>query len=341
MLFNIFAESIFPIGVEITPGFVRMAQLGRDGGQITLIAGGGQSLPQGLEPYSGRWQRCVIDVVKSIYSSAPFKSKKAVTIIPSTDVLSKEIRKNLDKKDSEEIINTEARKLLPANSHGAIVKYIVLNQDSDLADEKDVLILAAEKYKVERHLAIFEKAGLDATAVTVWPVVLVNCYTNFFARRKTDVDSVVLLINAAATGCNAVICRQNDILFARAIPYGIDNLNESNDAEKPASEIEACIRYFQNTIRTATVERIILLANEGIDSRLVRCVLNVAKKYALPAHIGDTLAAVAANQDTYKRGIDSRGPKNDWTTVFGLSLSEYLAPAGVVAAGLNQECQYE
>ena len=335
MLFNLFAESVFPIGVEIAQGFVRMAQLGRSNGRIGLIAGGTESLPEEIEPYSGRWQRRVIEAVESIYSTSPFKSKDIVTIIPSTDVLSKEIRKNLDEKDSEETITAEAKKLLPGGSSDVVVKSIVLNQDRDYADEKDVLILATEKFKVERHLAIFEKAGMNTTAVAVWPIVLVNCYMNFFGRRKTDADTVVLLINASATGCNAVICRQDDVLFARAIPYGISTLAEPGTAEKLASEIEACIRYFQTTVRTAMVERIVLLANEGVDPRLVRCILSVAKKYSLPAHVGDVLAA-AVDGGTYKRGIDSRGAKHDWTTAFGLSLSQYSPQGDFIAAGRAQ-----
>jgi Tfp pilus assembly PilM family ATPase len=320
MLFNLFAESVFPIGVEIAPAFVRMAQLGRSNKRIGLSAGGSKPLPEGIEPYSGQWQRCVIEAIGSIYSEAPFKSKNVVTIIPSGDVLSREIKRNLGDKGAEEIINSEAKNLLPGDSEGAVVKYIILNPGGDSSGEKDILILAAEKFKVERHLAIFEQAGMNAKAVTAWPMVLVNCYINFFGRRKTDAETVVLLINATATGCNAVICQKENILFARSIPFGTGTFAEPNAGEKLATEIEACIRYFQTTIKTAAVERIILLTNEGAGQRLKECILAVAKKYEMPAHIGDVLAAIT-NHDTYKRGIDGRGAKDDWTTVFGLSLS--------------------
>lgn len=321
-VFKLFARKTFPIGVEITAKSVRMAQLGRLDGQITLIAGGTEPLSEGIEPYSGQWQRCVIEAIRSIYSAAPFKSKDAVTIIPSSDVFSKEIKRNLSDKGSEEIINAEAKKLLPCDSPGTVVKYIVLNQDRNSSNEKDILILATEKFKVERHLAILERACLNARVVTAWPIVLVNCYVKFFGRRKTDAGAVVLLVNAAATDCHVVICQGQNILFARAVPYGISTLAEPNAAEKLVSEIEACIRYFQTTVRTDAIERIVLLANEGADQRLAKCVLAIAKKYALPAHVGDVFAVVA-NSDAYRRGIDGRGVRDDWTTAFGLSLSDY------------------
>jgi hypothetical protein len=321
-VFKLFAQKTFPVGVEITAKFVRMAQLGLAGGQIRLVAGGSEPLPDGIEPYSGQWQRCAIEAVRSIYSTSPFKSKNIVTVIPSSDVFSKEIRKSLSGTGSAEIINTEAKKLLACGAEGALVKHIILNENKNSSDEKDILILATEKFKVERHLAIFEKAGLNVKAVTVWPIVLVNCCVNIFGRRKTDADTVVLLINATATDCNIVICRQRNILFARVIPFGVSALAEPDGAEKLVSEIEACIRYFQTTVRTADIERIILLANERADQRLNQCVLAVAKKHALPAHVGDVLAAVA-NPDAYRLGIDARGAKDDWTTTFGLSLSDY------------------
>jgi hypothetical protein len=322
MLFNLFSQKAFPIGVEITAKFVRMAQLELRKGQIGLVAGGSEPLPDGIEPYSGQWQRCAIEAVRSVYSTLSFKSKNVVTIMPAGDVFSKEIRKKLSKTDPSEIINAEAKKLLPCSAEGALVKHIILNENKNSSEEKDILILATEKFKVERQLAIFEKAGLNVEAVTVWPIVLVNCCVNIFGKRKTDADTVVLLINATTTDCNIVICRQKNILFVRVIPCGVSALAEPDGAEKLVSEIEACIRYFQTTVRTADIERIILLANKEADQRLPQCVMAVAKKHALPAHVGDVLAAVA-NSDTYKRGIDSRGAKDDWTMTFGLSLSNY------------------
>jgi len=335
-VFKLFAQNTFPIGVEITAKFVRMAQLGLAGGQIRLVAGGSEPLPDGIEPYSGQWQRCAIEAVRSIYSMSPFKSKNIVTVMPSSDVFSKEIKESLSETGSAEIINAEAKKLLPSSAEGALVKHIILNENKNSSDEKDILILATEKFKVERYLAIFEKACLNVKAVTVWPIVLVNCCVNIFGRRRTDADTVVLLINATATDCNIVICRQKNILFAKVIPFGTSALAEPDSAEKLVSEIEACIRYFQTTIRTVDIERIILLANEKADQRLNQCVLAVAKKHALPAHVGDVLAAIA-NSDAYRRGINSRGAKDDWTTTFGLSLSDYSPRCDRVATGRNQE----
>ncbi len=330
-VFKLFAQKTFPIGVEMTAKFVRMAQLGLAGEQIKFVAGGSEPLPDGIEPYSGQWQRCAIEAIRNIYSTSPFKSKNVVTVMPSSDVFSKEIRKSLSEAGSAEIINAEAKKLLPSSTEGALVKHIILNENKNSSDEKDILILAAEKFKVERYLAIFEKARLNVKAVTIWPIVLVNCCVNIFSRRRTDADTVVLLVNATATDCNIVICRQRNILFARVIPFGISAIAEPDNAEKLTCEIEACIRYFQTTVKTADVGRIILLANEEIDQRFARCVLAIAKKHALPAHIGDVFAAVT-NADTYRRGIDGRGAEDDWTTPFGLSLLDYL-PQRRPAAG--------
>jgi hypothetical protein len=64
----------------------------------------------------------------------------------------------------------------------------------------------------------------------------------------------------------------------------------------------------------------LLFANEGTNQGFVQCVLAVAKKHTTVAHIGDVLRAVD-NNDLFKRGIDARGAKDDWTTAFGLSLS--------------------
>lgn len=321
VVFKLFSQKTFPIGVEITVKTVRMAQLGLSDGRVRLIAGGSGALPDGIEPYSGQWQRCAIDAVKSIYSASPFKSKDVVTVMSSADVFSKEIKKRLNPgQKAESALDAEADKLLPFVDSGAMIRHIVLNDNRGPAEEKDILILAAEKFKVERHLAIFEKARLNVKAISVWPIILVNCYVNFFGRRKVDADAVVMLLNASPADCRVVICRGRDILFARMIPFGINSFNQSIGAEKLTAQIDACIRYFQNTDRTSTIERILLFANEGTGQGLVQCVLAVAKKHTTPAHIGDVLKAVDSS-DLFKRGIDARGAKDDWTTAFGLSLS--------------------
>jgi len=320
-VFKFFSQKAFPIGVEITAKTVRMAQLGLFDGRVRLIAGGSWALPDGIEPYSGQWQRCTIDAVRSVYSAAPFKSKDIVTVMPCVDVFCKEIKKRLNPgQDAGLALDAEAKKLLPFADNGAMVRHIVLNGNRGPAEEKDILILAAEKFKVECHLAIFEKARLNVKAISVWPVILVNSYVNFFGRRKADAEAAVMLLNASRDDCRVVICRGSGILFARMIPFGINSLNQSMGAEKLIAQIEACIRYFQNTDRTSTIERILLFANDGAGQELVQCVLAVAKKHTIAAHIGDVLRAVD-NNDLFKRGIDARGAKDDWTTAFGLSLS--------------------
>ncbi|MDD5135091.1 MAG: pilus assembly protein PilM [Phycisphaerae bacterium] len=321
MLLNFRSQKICPIGVEITEKFVRMAQIGLSDGQVKLVAGGSEALPEGIEPYSGRWQRCTIEAVRSIYSSAPFKSRNVITAMLCADIYSKEIKKkSAAGQPAGVFMDAEIEKLLPFQSQGAMVRHIVLNENNNSAAEKNILTLAAEKFKVERHLAIFEKAGLNVRAITVWPVILVNSYMNFFGRRKTDSDAVVMLLNATQTECNAVICRDHNILFARTIPHGINSLGQSSGGEKLVSQIEACIRYFQSTDRTSDIEKILLFANESMEHNLIECVLTVAKKHTVSAHIGDVLKAVA-NNDLFRRGIDARDAQSDWTTAFGLSLS--------------------
>ena len=72
---------------------------------------------------------------------------------------------------------------LPFESKDALVQFVVTNA----AAETDVLVMATERTKVDRHLAIYEKAGLQVQSIGVWPLAMVACYTNFFGRRRSDV----------------------------------------------------------------------------------------------------------------------------------------------------------
>ncbi|MCD4831799.1 MAG: pilus assembly protein PilM [Anaerohalosphaeraceae bacterium] len=323
MFFDIFKNDFCPIGVELGPEKIRMSQLVFEHGQVKLVAGNSELLPHSITPYNGQWQRNAIETLKSMCDSTPFKSKNVVTAIHPSDVFTREIKVPASSIDNiEDVVLREVAKIVPFRADGALVKHIVLNGSQTHSDKntKNVLVMATEKSTVEKHLVIFEKASLKVKAITIWPAILVECYSNFFGRRRADIDVNVILINACENYCNVVICRQNKVLFARTIQNGLHSLEKETGREKLTAEVNACIRHFQSSRRNDVVEKIILLGSSNTDKRLCDCIESVAKKQSLPAHYGDILKAVSDDHQ-YQKGIDRRCSTEDWTIPFGLSLA--------------------
>ena len=322
MRFDFLKQSAGPIGVDIGINAVRMVQFKTVKGRRTLLAGGSEPLPTGIEPYTGQWQRTVVEVIKSIYAGAPFKSRDVVTAIQCRDVFAKEIKiKPADYDTADDIVAGEVKKIVPFDPKDALIKRIELGgEDDDENQLRTILVMATEKAKVERHLAIFEKAALRVKAVTVFPIILTGCYSRMFGRRASDANVNVMLLSAQESRCNVIICKGSKILFARNISKGTDSLKTSQGKQEFIADIEACLRYFQSGRHLSVVEKIILFANEQVDGNLSDSVMTIAKGQSIPAHVGDVLKAVA-DKDIYSKGIDARDSQVDWTTAFGLALT--------------------
>jgi len=179
------------------------------------------------------------------------------------------------------------------------------------------VVIAAERKKVDRHLAIYEKTNLQIKSISIWPVALANCYTRFFGRRKSDIEAIVMLLDIEPDCTNVVICRHKNILFARSIPIGSKQLDTDEILARLTLELTACRRHFTTMYNKAQIERVIFLSGQTVDRDTCT---TIAERLELPAQMGDCLAAVKI-VDPCDSGVDRRGCRINWATAFGLSLS--------------------
>jgi Tfp pilus assembly PilM family ATPase len=179
-------------------------------------------------------------------------------------------------------------------------------------------VIAAEREKINRLLAIYENVNLQIMSMGVWPAALINCYVKFFGRRKTDVQSVVLLLDIGTNYTNVVICRHRNLLFARSIPIGTSQLGTAQAGETTGlvTELTAYRRQLGLMYKNAQIERLIFISGQSVSKNIYT---DIAEQLELSAHIGECLAAV---EITLPGGIERRENQTNWATAFGLSLSE-------------------
>jgi hypothetical protein len=158
---------------------------------------------------------------------------------------------------------------------------------------------------------------LKVKSIAIWPMALVNVYIKFFGRRKTDLDAVVMLLDLQSNSTNVVINRHRNLLFARSIPIGTDQLGSEESINKLVLELNACKQQFGSIYRHFDVERMVFLSGNAADK--VVCA-SIAKQMAMPAQMGDCLAAVEI-PSLAQSGIDRRDSMFSWATAFGLSMS--------------------
>ena len=301
----------YPIGVDMGDDAIKLIQLGGNSKGVSLIAGCSLMRPQEIAPGSSAWQKWAIEAVKHAVEEGKFRGREVMAALPSSEVFIEHI-KSSNSKESElqETVFSAIRSKIPFEPEQAAIKCIPTENDN-------VLVVATDREKIDRHLAIYEKANLHIKSIGIWPIAMVNSYAKFFGKRKTDVNAIVMLLDIEQTGSNVVISRHDELLFARSILIGANQLNDDKSITKLILELNACRRQFNSMYKRSQIERLVFLSGTAVESGICA---TIAKKLELPAHVGDCLAAVET-KDIHQLGIDRRESEVNWATAFGLSLS--------------------
>lgn len=320
MFFGLNKKRICPIGVDLGKAFLRMAQLGLNGHQPSLLAAGLRAKPADIQAGSPAWQRWAVEAIKEIYHQSGFKSRQVVTALSSDDVfidLIKVPRSGLD--NLEQAALPKAQKRLPFEPQQAVIQYVPAEHSQNKSPDVDVLVIAAQRETVNRHLAIYEYAGLEVVGITIWPNALIQSYVHFFCRREEEQSQIAMLLDVGSRHTNVVICRGPALLFARIVSIGYIHLSDTAMLMRLMSELEACVRYYESMSGNAAIERMVFLSGSGIDAVLCDRLAELARQMQVAAQIGDVVCAVEMSQ-TPNCLIDRRNNKIDWATAFGLSL---------------------
>jgi len=320
-MLSVLKKKVYAIGVDLGSSYLRMAQLGSFGKGLYLHAAGSAKIPDDIKPASGAWQRWAAVEVKQLVKRCGFKGKKVVTALPSEDVFINQLK--IPRIPQDKIANAvfeKVKKNLPFDSSHAMLKYVVAENMGSKNGSIDVLVMATDKLKVEHHLAIYEKAGLDIRSISVWPFAITNSFVEFFSRRSEEQDKVAMLLDIGTNNTNIVICKQQNLLFARVIPIGFNSLGPKADMERFLSELNACNRYFESVSGGMRIQRLIFLAGQNVEPAVCEKVADFAQRMQIPAQLGDVLTAVEMREGC-ESNIDRQDSRIDWATSFGLSLS--------------------
>jgi Tfp pilus assembly PilM family ATPase len=316
----------YPIGIDISYDNLKIVQLENKGRGVGLVAGFSKNRPEDIQAGGGNWQRWAIDTIRQWTTVGNFQSKDVVAAMPTSDVYIELMK--MPKGNEKEQYNTIFSKIKQKLPFEPVQANIMLKYFPTIED--NILVMATERSVIEGHLAIYEKAGLSIKSMSAWPVALVNCYTRFFGRRQTDLDSVVMLVDIENDCTNVVICRHKSLLFARTISIGAAQQNDESEVTRLIMELNACKRQFASICNNFQIERLIFLSSRSEDRDIYAM---LAKKMEMPAQVGDCLAA-AETADPYRLSRDEKNVENiegtaidrrnnhvNWAIAFGLSLS--------------------
>ena len=325
-MFRLLKNRAYSIGVDIGDDCLKLVQLRDNGKGISLIASSTENLPKDVKPGSSQWQRWAIDAMRQLTSNGDFQGKEVIAAMPTSELFIDHIRMpKADDSRLNDAIFSRIKQKLPFEpvQENTMMKYIPMEQDN-------VLVIATERKIIDRHLAIYEKAGLSIKSIGVWPVALANCYTKFFGRRKSDLEAIVMIVCIEANCTNVVACRHKNLLFARLISIGLKQLGNKKGINRLVLELTGCRRQFASMYPKAQIERLLFLSGQAVEGDIY---MTIAKQLEMPAQLGDCLAAVEITEPCCLRSdskgdkgssgapIDRRNCQVNWAIAFGLSLS--------------------
>lgn len=301
----------YPIGVDMGDDSIRLVQLGGNSKSLGLIAGGCILRPAEIKPGSSAWQKWAIESIKQVIANSKFHGHEVMAALPASEVFIEHMKSpKLKGNELQKAVLSAIKSKLPFEAENAAIKCIPSENDN-------VLVVATNREKINRHLAIYEHCNLQIKSIGIWPLALINSYSTFFGRRKSDVDTVAMLLDIESNGSNVVITRHRDLLFARSVLIGSDQLGNNEAVTKLILELNACRKQFNSMYKRTQIERLVFLSGTSVDTDICA---KIAKKLELPAQMGDCVAAVET-KNIHQRGINRRENKVGWATAFGLSLS--------------------
>lgn len=310
-MLRLFRNPTHSIGMSIGDNALTLVQMAQNTDSVRLHAADSIEYPKGIELGSASWQRWTIDTMAKSIEHGQFKGNKVIAALPPSEVFIDTIKipKTAESKLNDIILNHLKCKLniTPDNM---LIKHLKV-------DSENILVMASDKTRLYRNLAIYEKAYLKVTALSVWPMAGQKAYGHFWARRLGQDDKPVMLLDIGKSYTYLVICDSSKVYFAHTSPVGAQKLESERMVDLLGSEMDMCRVKSRSIYKGLHIDHLIFVSGHRIDKDIY---IEIARRAQVPARIGDCLDAAGVSRHD-QVALKSHTPYANWITAMGLSLS--------------------
>lgn len=310
-MLELFRNHTYPIGLDMGDDALTLVQMTNSGDAIRLLAADSIEYPPDIKPGSASWQRWAIKTTSELVAHGRFQGKKAIAALPAAEVFIDTIQ--MPKAPKGELQNAILNHLKPKlmiTPEDVLMEHVKI-------DSENILVMATDKTKLYRHLAIYEKIRLKVASISVWPMAVLKAYTHLWARHMGHNDKPVMLFDIGKSCTNIIICDRKNLYFAHSAPVGAKNLHIDRMVDLLKSEMDMCRARFRSTHKGPQVNHIIFVSGHAVDNDIYT---KIAKWAKMSAQIGDCFEAVGVNRSE-KAGLKNNVRHANWITAMGLSLS--------------------
>ena len=310
-MLELFGKHTYPIGVDMGDDALTLVQMANGGDTIRLLAADSIEYPPDIKPGSTAWQRWAIKATSELVAHGRFQGKKAIAAMPASEVFIDTIQMPKAPKDKlHNAILNHLKPKLRITPEDVLMEHVK-------TDSENILVMATDRTKLYRHLAIYEKARLKVASISGWPMAVSKAYTHLWARHMGQEDNPVMLLDIAKSCTNIVICDSVNLYFAHSAPVGAKHLDIDRMADLLDSQMDMCRVRFRSIHKKPQVNQIIFVSGHAVDKEIYT---KIAKRARMSAQIGDCFDAVGATRPKHA-DKENRPPHANWITAMGLSLS--------------------
>ena len=308
---ELFGNHTYPIGMDMGDDALTLVQMVDNKNAIRPLAFDSIEYPVAIKSGSVLWQRWAIEVIAKTVAHGRFQGKKVIAAMPPREVFIDTIK--MPRTTEDELQNAILDYLGPKlriTPDNILIKHFK-------TDSENLLVMATDKTKLYRHLAIYEKAHLKVVSISVWPMAVLKAYERIWAKHMDQDDNPVMLLDIGKSCTNIVICNSANLYFAHSAPVGAKNLETDRMVDLLNSETDMCRARFRSLYKKPSVNHIIFVSGHTVDKEIYT---KIARRAKMSAQIGDCLDAVRATRP------DPDSPATHalyatWMTAMGLSLS--------------------
>lgn len=226
MVFGWLNARVNPVAVDIGTDAIKMLQVEPKDNALRLVAAASTQIPEALREKPRERDEFATDAIKKMLGEGGFKGKQIVTCLPAAQMAVQHLR--VGKMSPEELVKAlpfEVQGKLPFDAGRAVLRHVVAGEVYQEQEAKtEVIVLAASRESVDRHLGILSKAKLDVVGIHVEPTALIECFGHLF-RRKGDENISTLFVDIGAGNTHVVIAHGKHMVFAKHVQVGGDTFN--------------------------------------------------------------------------------------------------------------------
>ena len=215
---KLFAPKPCPIGVDIGSENIKLVQFQNDGATPALIAAGSCQIAPEVRNDSDQRNCFVVEQIKKMLAASEFRGRKAIISLPATSMFIHHLRINkMSDAELVKVLPWEVQGKLPFDASAAMLRHVVAGEIYGGQEAKnEVILMAASRSAVAKHLAIIERSKLEIQALQVEPSAIIACFSHLF-RRKSDENATTLFLDIGASNTKAIITHGHQMVFAKNI----------------------------------------------------------------------------------------------------------------------------